>query len=64
MKKKIYALLAVPIVIIGLILIQRHQNREVYEYNSRAVYVYNLTDDRKVTGKTKMKNYPWHPLQK
>ena len=64
MKKKIYALLAVPIVIIGLILIQRHQNREVYEYNSRAVYVYNLTDDRKVTGKNEDEKLPMASLTK
>lgn len=64
MKKKIYALLAVPIVIIGLILIQRHQNREVYEYNSKAVYVYNLTDDRKVTGKNEDEKLPMASLTK
>ena len=51
MKKRSYTLLFLPLVIIGLFLISRYQNREVYEYNSKAVYVYNLTDDRKVTGK-------------
>ncbi len=64
MKKKSYGLLVIPIVIIGLFLVLRYQNREVYEYNSKAVYVYNLTDDRKVTGKNEDEKLPMASLTK
>ena len=64
MKKKACGLLAIPVLIIALIIIQRTRSKEVYEYNSKAIYVYNLTDDRKVTSKNEDEKLPMASLTK
>jgi len=64
MKKKACGLLAIPVLIIALIIIQRNRSKEVYEYNSKAIYVYNLTDDRKVTSKNEDEKLPMASLTK
>ena len=64
MKKKPIALVLLPLLIIGLIIIQRALTKEVYTYNSKAVYVYNLTDDRKVLAENENEKLPMASLTK
>lgn len=64
MKKKSYGLFLIPISIIALILILRNQAKETYEYNSKAIYVYNLTDDKKVNGVNEKEKLPMASLTK
>lgn len=45
-KRSPIEIFVVLFILIGLIIFYRANNREVFEYNSKAVYVYNLTDDR------------------
>lgn len=46
MKRKNLLYLLLPILLVAMILAVRKQTKEVVEYNSKAVYVYNLTDDK------------------
>lgn len=64
MKKKSIAILALPLVIIALFIILRNNSREVYTYNSKAIYVYNLTDDREVLAENENEKLPMASLTK
>ena len=64
MKKKSIAILALPVVIIALFVIIRNKSREVPVYNSKSVYVYNLTDDREVSAKNENEKLPMASLTK
>lgn len=64
MKKKSYPVLILPILLITLFLVLRHNNKEVIKYNSKAIYVYNLTDNRKVTAYNEDQKLPMASLTK
>lgn len=64
MKKKSIAILAFPLVIIAIFIILRNNRREVYTYNSKALYVYNLTDDREVLAENENEKLPMASLTK
>lgn len=64
MKKKSMAMLALPLVIIALFVLLRNNSREVYTYNSKALYVYNLTDDREVLAENENEKLPMASLTK
>lgn len=59
-----YGLILLPIVIICLIIYLRVSKQEVYEYNSEAVYVYNLTDDKKLYTHNENEKLPMASLTK
>lgn len=62
--KKAWPIFLIPILIIVLFLIHRISTREVVEYESKAVYVYNLTDDKKITGVNEDEKLPMASLTK
>lgn len=62
--KRTWPIFLIPILIIILFLILRISTREVVEYESEAVYVYNLTDDKKITGVNEDKKLPMASLTK
>lgn len=62
--KKAWPIFLIPILIIGLFIIHRISTREVVEYESKAVYVYNLTDDKKITGVNENEKLPMASLTK
>ena len=64
MKKKSIAILALPLVIIALFITLRNNSREVHTYNSKAIYVYNLTDDREVLAENENEKLPMASLTK
>ena len=64
MKKKSLAILVLPVVIIALFVIIRNKGREVPVYNSKSVYVYNLTDEREVSAKNENDKLPMASLTK
>lgn len=61
---KPYVLILLPIVIIALFIFYRNHNREVYEYNSKAVYVYNLTNEKRVESFNENEKLPMASLTK
>ena len=64
MKKKNLLYILLPIILIVLILAVRKQTKEVVEYNSKAVYVYNLTDDKEITSYNESEKLPMASLTK
>ena len=64
MRKKSWGIFLIPILIILLFVIYRVSTREVVTYNSKAVYVYNLTDEKKVTGFNEDQKLPMASLTK
>lgn len=64
MKRKNLLYLLLPILLVALILAVRKQTKEVVEYNSKAVYVYNLTDDKEITAYNENEKLPMASLTK
>ena len=64
MKKKNLLYLLLPIFLIALIFAVRYQNQEVVDYNSKSVFVYNLTNNKKVTGYNEDEKLPMASLTK
>ena len=63
-KRNLIGILVAFAIFIGLIIIYRGNNREVPTYNSKAIYVYNLTDDKKVLAKNENEKLPMASLTK
>ncbi|WP_297280765.1 D-alanyl-D-alanine carboxypeptidase family protein [uncultured Anaerococcus sp.] len=64
MKKKNLLYLLLPIFLLALIFAVRYQNQEVVDYNSKSVFVYNLTNDKKITGYNENEKLPMASLTK
>lgn len=64
MKKRWMTFLLLPLIIILLIIVQRNATKEAKTYNSKAIYVYNLTDDKKVLAINENKRLPMASLTK
>lgn len=64
MRKKNLGFLLLPLVIVGLIFIVRNQTEEKFDYHSKAIYVYNITDDKKITGYNENEKLPMASLTK